>query len=79
MQNGNQSRQSIHPYLFNARATYKPKQPEPPEWLRTIAVAGADFEGLMEAARVAIGLLLLSINSAKVRNFSTIHFLMFTA
>jgi len=57
------------PLFFNARATYKPKQPEPPEWLRTIAVAGADFEGLMEAARVAIGLLLLSIDSAKGKEF----------
>jgi hypothetical protein len=54
------------PLFGDERATYKP---EPPEWLKIIAVAGADFEGLMEAARMSIGLLLLSIDAAKGRDF----------
>ncbi len=58
-----------NPLFFNARATYKPTQPEPPDWLRSIAVAGADFEGLMEAARMSMGLLLLSIDAARGKEF----------
>jgi hypothetical protein len=57
------------PLFFNARATYRPKQPEPPDWLRAVAVAGSDFEGLMEAARMSMGLLLLSIDAARGREF----------
>jgi hypothetical protein len=53
-----------NPMIFHARATYRPKQPDPPEWLKTIAVAGADFEGLMEAARMSIGLLLMAVDAA---------------
>jgi hypothetical protein len=69
MQNGKQSRQSIIPYSSMRAQLIKPEQPEPPEWLKTIAVAGADFEGLMEAARMSMGLLLLSIDAAKGKEF----------
>ncbi|MCP3468026.1 hypothetical protein [Bradyrhizobium sp. CCGUVB23] len=58
-----------NPMIFNARGTHKAAQPEPPEWLKTIAIAGADFEGLMEAARMSMGLLLLSIDAARGRHF----------
>ncbi|WP_461329998.1 hypothetical protein [Bradyrhizobium diazoefficiens] len=58
-----------NPMIFNARGTYKAVQPEPPEWLKTIAIAGADFEGLMEAARMSMGLLLLSIDAARGKEF----------
>ncbi|WMT71912.1 hypothetical protein [Bradyrhizobium sp. Ash2021] len=58
-----------NPMVFNARGTHKAAQPEPPEWLRTIAIAGADFEGLMEAARMSMGLLLLSIDAARGKDF----------
>jgi hypothetical protein len=58
------------PLFFNARATHNVEsQTEPSGWLKTIAVAGADFEGLMEAARMSMGLLLLSIDAAKEKEF----------
>lgn len=55
--------------IFNARANYKAEMPTPPDWLKTIAVAGADFEGLMEAARMSMGLLLISIDASKENDF----------
>jgi hypothetical protein len=58
-----------NPMLFNARSTYIPKQPDPPDWLKTIAVAGADFEGLMEAGRMSMGLLLMAIDAARGAEF----------
>jgi hypothetical protein len=57
------------PLFFHRRADHKAEQPEPPGWLKTIAIAGADFEGLMEAARMSMGLLLLSIDAAKEKEF----------
>lgn len=63
-----------NPMIFNARGTFKAAQPEPPEWLKTIAIAGADFEGLMEAARMSMGLLLLSIDAARGKPFSNDSF-----
>jgi hypothetical protein len=64
-----------NPMIFNARGTYKAEQPEPPEWLKTIAIAGADFEGLMEAARMSMGLLLLSIDATSEKQFVNDSFL----
>jgi hypothetical protein len=35
-------------------------RPDAPEWLKRIALEGTDFEGLMQAARISIGLFLRS-------------------
>ena len=63
-----------NPMNINARGTFKAAQLEPPEWLKTIAIAGADFEGLMEAARMSMGRLLLSIDAAKGNDFINQNF-----
>src|ERR1700722_16864820 len=47
---------------FNARRPTKEQAPSiqpPEEWTKVIAVSGVDFEGLMKAARMSIGLFLI--------------------
>ena len=45
--------------FYERRATAEPPKPLPAEWLKLLAVSGADFEGLMKAARMSIGLFLI--------------------
>jgi hypothetical protein len=58
-----------NPTIFNARAPFSEIQPASPDWLKRISVIGADFEGLMEAARMSIGLLMLSIHCSRSKEF----------
>lgn len=56
---------------FNARRRISnPPNPMPPEWLRLLAVSGADFEGLMKAARLSIGLFLIQTKIIVANEFS---------
>jgi hypothetical protein len=62
--------------VFNARRvnTEQPT-PLPAEWLKLLAVSGADFEGLMKAARMSIGLFLLQRTIIVAAEFSDDDFM----
>jgi hypothetical protein len=59
--------------MFSARRSMReptpPLQPSP-EWLKVLAVSGADFEGLMKAARMSIGLFLIQTKIVSATEFS---------
>jgi hypothetical protein len=66
-------------FMFNARQMIKPP-PNPSAWAQLIAVSGADFEGLMNAARMSIGLLLVHGKPEKefdfiADSFSDLHWM----
>jgi hypothetical protein len=65
-----------HDYLWTAARNNAPKErPQPEDWKRVVAIAGADFEGLMDAARMSIGLFLLQEELMRERKFHDDSFL----
>jgi hypothetical protein len=56
---------------FAARhARAEPPGPPPAEWLKLLAISGADFEGLIKAARLSIGLFLIQTKIIRTTEFS---------
>jgi hypothetical protein len=48
----------------------EPANAPPPEWLKLLAISGADFQGLIKAARMSIGLLLIQTRIIVSAEFS---------
>jgi hypothetical protein len=48
-------------------------RPDAPEWLKRIALEGTDFEGLVQAARMSIGLFLVQANLAQDNIFHSFN------
>lgn len=47
--------------------------PHPSRWQKCLAIAGGDFEGLMEASRLSVGLMLLAEESHSADSFFSVH------
>ena len=48
-------------------------RPDAPEWLKRIALEGTDFEGLVQAARMSIGLFLIQANLSQDNIFHSFN------
>jgi hypothetical protein len=66
----------IDPLIFNSRRHSDAEPPpRPEEWRQLLAVSGADFGGLMKAARMAIGLYLVQSRVSQEAQFPSDDFL----
>lgn len=64
----------IAPLIFERKPREKPV-PRPEEWRQVLAISGSDFEGLMKAARMSIGLYLVQSQLNRETQFPSDDFL----